>query len=130
MPNHIFIVYIDHIFIQRDEPIRFTSEENLQAALREAVMNTPESAQRSFEFKTLEEAQRRANEIKLDGNWQYDEGYSRPAKWYYFDMEVAQIVEEEILDNGDFGEEAISKSEYYHPEIPFGNGSSPIIEAN
>lgn len=121
MPNHIFIVYIDHIFIQRDEPIRFTSEENLQAAIREAVMNTPESAQRTFEFETLEEAQRKANEVKFDGNWQYDEGYSRPEKWYYFDMEVAQIVEEEILDNGDFGEEAVSKSEYFHPEIPFDN---------
>lgn len=121
MPNNIFIVYIDHIFIQRDEPIRFTSEENLQAAIREAVINTPESAQRSFEFKTLEEAQRKANEIKLDGKWQYDEGYSRPSKWYYFDMEVAQIVEEEIMENGDFGEEAVSKSEHYHPEIPFDN---------
>ena len=121
MPNNIFIVYIDHIFIQRDEPIRFASEEDLQAAIREAVMNTPESAQRSFEFKTLEEAQRKANEIKLDGKWQYDEGYSRPSMWYYFDLEVAQIVEEEIMENGDFGEEAVSKSEHYHPEIPFDN---------
>lgn len=123
----LYIVYIDHIFIQRDEPIRFTSEEDLQASIQKAVKDTPASGQRTFEFATLEEANLKANEVK-NGFWKFDEGYSRPKKWFYFDMEVAQIVEEEIQENGDFGEEAISKSEFYHPDIPFENGSYPVIE--
>lgn len=129
MSNHIFNVLIYHIFIKSKKPIRFASEDELQAAIQEAVTNSStDYTQRIFEFNTLEEAQRKANEIKFDGNWQYDEGYSRPSKWYYLDMEVAQIFEDEILDNGDFGDEPISESAYFHPNIPIDNGSSPVIE--
>ena len=117
MPNYIYLVHINHIFIQRAEPIVFNSEDDFQATIKDAIMDSPEKAQRTFEFATLEEAKLKANEAK-DGFWQFDEGYARPGKWYYFETVVAQIVEERILENGDFDDEPVSLSEYYHPEIP------------
>lgn len=117
MSNSIYLVHIDHIFIQRPEPIVFNSEDEIQATIKDAIMNSPEKAQRTFEFATLEEAKLKANEAK-DGFWKFDQGYARPNKWYYFEAEVAQIVQERILENGDFDDEPVSSSEYYHPEIP------------
>ena len=117
MPNIVYLVHINHIFIQRSEPINFKSEEDLQNAIHEAIADCPENAMRTYDFETLEEAQIKANEVKLDGYWKFDEGYTRPSKWYYFEMEVAQIVEERILENGDFDEEPVYSSDYYHPEI-------------
>ena len=129
MPNYIYLVHINHIFIQRSEPICFKSEEGFQNAIHEAIADCPESAQRTFEFATLEEAKLKANEAK-DGFWKFDDGYARPGKWYYFEAEVAQIVEERIMENGDFDEEPVSSSDYYHPEIPYKNVSSYVIEEN
>lgn len=124
MPNHIFNVFIYHIFIKNNEPIRFASEDELQAAIQKAVTYSSWNTQRIFEFNTLEEAQAKANEVKLHNFWLFDEGYTRPGKWYYFEAEVAQIFEERILENGDFDEEPVSESEYYHPDIPL-----QVIEA-
>lgn len=118
MPQNIYFVHINYIFIQRTKPIHFRSEEDLQSAISEAVAYCPENSQRTFEFKSLEEAKLKANSVKLEGRWMFDEGYARPSKWYYFEAEVAQIVEERILENGDFDDEPLYSSEYYHPEIP------------
>ncbi len=118
MPQNIYLVHINYIFIQRSMPIRFRSEENLQSAISEAVAYCPDNSQRTFEFKSLEEAKLKANSVKLKGRWMFDEGCARLIKWYYFEAEVARIVEERILENGDFDDEPVYSSEYYHPEIP------------
>lgn len=130
MSSKIYLVNINHIFIQRSEPIIFESEEDLQDAIHEAMADCPGNAFRTFEFNTLEEAQAKANEVKLHNFWLFDEGYTRPGKWYYFEAEVAQIVEERILENGDFDEESVSESEYYHPDIPFQVIEAPHLNSN
>ena len=126
MAQKIYLVHFDHIFIQSLEPIRFKSEKALQRAIGEAVKNSPEHAQRTFDYDTLEEALVKIREITQDGYWQFDKGYTKPFNWYYFESEVAQIVVERLLDNGDYDDEPESKSEYYHPNIPF-DSSDPLI---
>ena len=118
MTKKVYLVLIDHIFFQSIKPIRFKSENDLQRMIEEAVKNSPAHAQRVFEFDTLEEALTKTREITQDGYWMFDKGFANPINWYYFESEVAQIVVERLLDNGDFDDEPESKSEYYHPRIP------------
>ena len=123
MSESIYLVHIYHIFIQRCEPIHFNCEEDVQDAIHGAIASCLAHAIRTFEFKTLEEAQLKVNETK-DGFWQYDEGYARSNKWYYFEAEVAKIVEER------FDKETAFVSKYYHPEILFDNSFTLVNKEN